>query len=530
MTLTSAKKSMEDQSLIEALNGSEKGLCQIWEISCPSEFSRILNLLRHKSDCLESQLRYFLKKIFVTDADDLIFHLISTRHDSLVKIAFYCGYLTVGGADRVLTLLANQLTDLGYQVYVITLNQPGIHYSDAYPLSDKIVRIKVDLDHTWMSRMVALAQVIGINIWISNNKIDNVNLPSFSEKFREANIHYVQNDHYSFFFPLSRPETYALYAEGMKSYEKCSVVIACNSFIANSYKYFIGNVATMHNPVSYRLNEITPRTCTKNVILCVGRFSDSIKRFDRTLRVFSELLKINSDAQLLVVGRVDKNVHIPDTNPETIGAMIDRLGFTDEQLVLVGEKEDVRPYYQDASVLMMTSANEAFGMVLVEAGVFGIPSVLFDIPGLEDIIIDKFNGFIVRQDDICDMANKISHLLSDETLRLEIGNNARNRVQMFSVEGIGEKWDKLIKLLVSNNDQNIINSNLDSDFNIKVEDWHIVSEKIIREYDRHVAMILTNYSKPIIQRMKSGIISKVQKSIKEYGLAATIHKAIRSRN
>jgi glycosyltransferase involved in cell wall biosynthesis len=527
MTLTSAKKSMEDPSLIEALNCSEKWLYQTWENSCPSEFSRTVNLFRHKSDFVKGQIRYFLKNIFVADADDLTTHLVSTRHDSSVKIAFYCGYLTVGGADRVLTLLANHLTDLGYQIYVITLNQPGIHYSDVYPFSDKIVRIKIDLDHTWMDRMVALAQIIGINVWISNNKIDNVSLSSFPVKFREANIHYVQCDHYSFFFPLSRPETYVLYAEGMKSYERCSVVIACNSFIANSYKFFIDNVATMNNPVSYRLDEITPSACTKNTILCVGRFSDSIKRFDRALLVFSELLKMNSDAQLIVVGRVDKNLCIPATNTETIGEMIERLGFTDEQLLLVGEKKDVRLYYQDASVLLMTSENEAFGMVLVEAGVFGIPSVLFDIPGLEDIIIDKFSGFIVKQNDICDMANKISQLLSNEALRSEIGNNARNRVQMFSLESIGEKWDKLIKLLVTNNDQNIINSNLDSEFNIKVDDWHSVSKKVIREYDRHVAMILTNYSKPIPPRMKSGIINKVQTSIKEYGLITTIHKVVR---
>jgi len=313
----------------------------------------------------------------------------------------------------------------------------------------------------------------------------------------------------------------------MKSYEKCSAVIACNSFIANSYKFFIDNVATMHNPVTYGFDETTKSAGGKNKVLCVGRFNDSIKRFDRTLLVFSELLKLYSEAQLVVVGRVDKKARIPATNRETIGEMIERLGFTADQLVLVGEKEDVRPYYQDASVLLMTSDNEAFGMVLVEAGVFGIPSVLFDIPGLEDVVADNHSGFIVEQDDISGMADKILQLLSNETLRREMGSNAREKVQRFSMESIGRKWQNLITLLVTNEDPNRINAVLDNEFNEKVKDWRSVSRRIIKEYDRHVAMILSNYSNPVIQRMQDGMMNKIKCSIRDQGLLSTVHKIIR---
>jgi len=283
----------------------------------------------------------------------------------------------------------------------------------------------------------------------------------------------------------------------------------------------------MHNPVTYGFDETTKSAGGKNKVLCVGRFNDSIKRFDRTLLVFSELLKLYSEAQLVVVGRVDKKARIPATNRETIGEMIERLGFTADQLVLVGEKEDVRPYYQDASVLLMTSDNEAFGMVLVEAGVFGIPSVLFDIPGLEDVVADNHSGFIVEQDDISGMADKILQLLSNETLRREMGSNAREKVQRFSMESIGRKWQNLITLLVTNEDPNRINAVLDNEFNEKVKDWRSVSRRIIKEYDRHVAMILSNYSNPVIQRMQDGMMNKIKCSIRDQGLLSTVHKIIR---
>lgn len=504
---------------------SEDLLFEKWKTSNTSDFCQLINSCELQSNDTEKQIRFFLKNIFVADAEQLAPHIFSNRQNHKIKIAFYCGYLTVGGADRVLTLLANHLTNLGYQVYVITLNQPGINCADVYPFSDNIIRIRIDFDHTWMDRLVALAQILGINVWVSNNKIENLSLATLPVKFKNANIRYVQSDHYSFFFPLSRPETYELYAEGMKYYEQCSAVIACNSFIANCYKCFIDNVATMHNPVSYRSDEISRGSYDNNTtILSVGRFNDSIKRFDRTLLVFAEVLKINPDARLVVVGRVDKNVRIPATNFETIGDMIGRLGFAAEQLLLLGEQEDVRPFYRDASVLMMTSENEAFGMVLVEAGVFGIPSVLFEIPGLDDVIIDKLNGFLIEQDDIQGMARTISQLLSDETLRSEVGSNAINKVDIFCIDKIGSKWDNLFRLLVETDNQLVINSVLDSEFNVNPDDWKQVGKKIVREFDKHLAMVLKFYSKPLIQRMNNGMLRRL--SVK-YSMAHGLRQDIK---
>jgi len=109
---------MQKSSVIESMNRSEEWLHQAWENSSPGEFSVIMNRLRHQNDDSESQICYFLKKISVLNADNLAAHLVSAGQDSQVKIAFYCGYLTVGGADRVLTLLANHLTELGNQIYV----------------------------------------------------------------------------------------------------------------------------------------------------------------------------------------------------------------------------------------------------------------------------------------------------------------------------------------------------------------------------------------------------------------------------
>ena len=88
-------------------------------------------------------------------------------------------------------------------------------------------------------------------------------------------------------------------------------------------------------------------------------------------------------------------------------------------------------------------------MVLIEAMSFGIPCVSFDCNyGPSDIIKDGEDGFLIKNGDEKDFAQKLQELMIDENLRKEMGEKARVNVERFLPENVVKKWDELFKKIV----------------------------------------------------------------------------------
>ena len=153
-------------------------------------------------------------------------------------------------------------------------------------------------------------------------------------------------------------------------------------------------VAVMPNPNTYSPSDVSEENHREKVVLAVGRFYDAIKRVDKMLRVFKEIYIRDPSVRFILVGGYDMDMVVPDTC-KTVGSLLKELDFPDGTVTFTGEQSDVKPYYEKASVLILTSECEGFGIVLTEAGTFGLPVVMFEIPGTEEIIIDNENGFIV---------------------------------------------------------------------------------------------------------------------------------------
>jgi hypothetical protein len=92
---------------------------------------------------------------------------------------------------------------------------------------------------------------------------------------------------------------------------------------------------------------------------------------------------------------------------------------------------------------------EGFPLTLNEAGAYALPTVMFDIFGLEDIIIEGKNGFIVPQDDHQRMADAVCRLLENDSLRQNMGNQAKQLIERFSSDVVLKKWDCLVESLLN---------------------------------------------------------------------------------
>lgn len=100
-----------------------------------------------------------------------------------------------------------------------------------------------------------------------------------------------------------------------------------------------------------------------------------------------------------------------------------------------------------ASIYVMASHYEGFGMVLVEASSYALPCIAFDIAtGPSDIIEDSKSGYLVQDNDLQGFANKLIELMNDENKRKVMGECAKQTVkERLNKESIIPLWEEVFK-------------------------------------------------------------------------------------
>ena len=132
-----------------------------------------------------------------------------------------------------------------------------------------------------------------------------------------------------------------------------------------------------------------------------------------------------------------------------IESKINDLGLQDS-IILKPFTKEIEKEYLSASVYAMSSHWEGFPMVLLEACSYGLPCIAFDIAtGPSDIIKHSKSGFLISDDDLEAYANHLLKLMSDESMRINFGIEAKRIVgERFSKEVIMEKWEEVFRELL----------------------------------------------------------------------------------
>ena len=122
---------------------------------------------------------------------------------------------------------------------------------------------------------------------------------------------------------------------------------------------------------------------------------------------------------------------------------IERLGIADS-VILHGHTSDVSEVYGSADILLLCSRTEGLPMVLIEAMRNGLPVVSTDCPyGPSDIIEDGETGLLVPQNNDDAFVEAVSALMTDESLRIRMGERAKVKAVRFSKDVIIQRWKKL---------------------------------------------------------------------------------------
>ena len=157
-------------------------------------------------------------------------------------------------------------------------------------------------------------------------------------------------------------------------------------------------------------------------ILSVGRFNDPRKQVGLLLEAYALLAaRAKMPVPLVLAG-----AFAPD---DRLREAVDRLGLRDRvRFIGSPDRDALIALYQRAAVFALSSDEEGFGMVVIEAMACGVPVVSTASGGPDSILQDGVDGYLVPRGDAAAMADRLERLLLDVTLNRRFGLAARDAV------------------------------------------------------------------------------------------------------
>jgi hypothetical protein len=148
------------------------------------------------------------------------------------------------------------------------------------------------------------------------------------------------------------------------------------------------------------------------------------------------------DLHLLIVGEGAERARLEAQ--ATQAGLRDRIHFA-------GDRSDAGAILRDAADLLVSAArSETFGLNVVEAGYFGVPSLVTAIPPHREIVEDGRNGLLFEPGNPTQLADRITTLAAAPGLRRELGKHARERVQeSFLADRFVREFEELYQSLMS---------------------------------------------------------------------------------
>lgn len=173
-------------------------------------------------------------------------------------------------------------------------------------------------------------------------------------------------------------------------------------------------------------------------VLIIARMDERSKRISLALRIWKQIEQSEDlqDWNLTIIGG--------GHDLEYFQKLHKRLGL--QRCSLKGRVVDIMPYYEQASVFMMTSAYEGFGLTLVEAQQNGVvPIVFYSYASLTDIITNERNGIIVPEGEVNTYVNELKRLMLNKEWREDLAAKALEDCKRFKVENAVDRWMSLFE-------------------------------------------------------------------------------------
>lgn len=358
-----------------------------------------------------------------------------------------------GGIENAISNLMNMWVKNGYNVVLFTDEKPNSkdYYID--PSVKRVVLPKIEKEeycfywkriNTWRKALSEYqVDAVVYNAWLNPILLDDALAIKSTGTLLIAHTHGMfcsDMDALGGNYAYTNLETH-------QYYKLTDMVVTLSKTDKTYWQSFGLRCMTTVNPIAIDLSVQTAPLNGKN-LLFVGRISYEKQIID----LFKILLKVQEtvpDAKLTIVGAAEDKPY-----EEMVNRFI-KENKLENAVEMVGFTNNVLPYYQKSDVMLCTSKFEGFCLTIAESKICGLPLVTYELPNL-DFIRENKGMFVVEQNDIEAAAQHVVELLTNDELRLQMGQQARNSAEkLFSLD-LKAHWDHIFEEALKPHDKEIL--------------------------------------------------------------------------
>ncbi|MEF1200558.1 glycosyltransferase family 4 protein [Vibrio owensii] len=363
------------------------------------------------------------------------------------KIVFFVESLGSGGAERVLTVVANFFSENGWDVTIYVSTKETVPF---YKVSESVKLVYLDFSYdkkgVWEKTLEQFRRIMKIRriLKSKNNHIVigflshmNVRL-LISSIFTGNKIFCCEHNHYN----ANRSKLFKYFK--ILSYialsERISVLTERDY---KSYPRLLKRkLYVLPNPLGIEVEIINKKNKYKErkiILLAIGRLCEQ-KGFDRLLEIISEFkLRYPSvDFELKIAGDGKLRHDLEST--------INEFGLK-SSVMLLGNVQHIENLYCDADVFLMTSRWEGLPMVLGEAMMYGLPTVAYDCPtGPREFIVNGKSGLLIPDGHKNEFVEALYYICMHDDIRKDYSKYAKDASKKYSMKNIYKNWLEFLRL------------------------------------------------------------------------------------
>jgi glycosyltransferase involved in cell wall biosynthesis len=383
-----------------------------------------------------------------------------------MKLLYIIGnIINRAGVERIMTQKINYLAETNCDVSLLTTDQMGQPIS--FPLSNKVNYISVKApipsrtDYSFIKWLFLFHKARSIyketiNRTIDENHPDIIICTTYSfdvldiltDICQRKGINLVIESHIQLtnVFMRSRLAYHPLLLFYGKIHDryilnhirKAAMLVCLTEEDMKSWQQLhINNLCVIPNMITIRPPKSTNYSAMR--IIAVGRYSDQ-KGFDMLIKVWGRLSKKYSDWHLYIFGNEDRSDYEKLAKEEKCQETCHCMPVT----------EDIATEYGKSSIFVMSSRYEGMPLALIEAMSSGLACVSYNCPnGPADIINNGIDGLLAKNGDLDDLEAKMENLISNESLRQELGTTAKKNIERYSPKVIMQQNISLYKQILN---------------------------------------------------------------------------------
>lgn len=362
-----------------------------------------------------------------------------------------------GGVERVVSNMANSFSKRGFQVNIVSLFKANEMIKYHLDEDIKIKYLFKDLSFAeWQKDLFIKSNLYWryLLAWKFTGKlfryIDNElsdgeiavvmwNTYQITPLYKHKNVHIIGLDHSRYpFGNIVKGLRHKLHTYMVSKFD---IVTTLNVNEVEKWKTIGRPVYVMPNFLPCDNDSSVPFMDGRNkIVVSLGRMNTDQKGFDRLINSYALIAKKYPNWKLHIYGSgcLQKNYR-EQVNRLKMQDFIEIFDFTDNP----------QQVYQTASIYAMSSREEGFGMVLLEAGNYGLPLVAYDVEfGPRTIIQEGKTGYVIPDGDSEAFSKALEKLMNDSQLREKMSMEIRKDIpERFSEKVIIDKWIKIINTL-----------------------------------------------------------------------------------